>query len=230
MLLVVGRINGVGNLINQSSLLDDEEEKQAIDEVDKLLVELGGIHSTVDESTAQSVVALPFRCQHRVADGFHRGLHGTRQAITNAVARFDAHVEPTLHDARLVVAGVEAGGMEQAEHQAELGVFVFLQHATEVELNVGEFHQLPRVANQAHNLAVADDTIHVFRGIEIFEHGGVGRFLAHGTLGAMVERAFVQRVDASVGTGVVSDNDKRHVAQLRAGVADVVACASHCDV
>ena len=106
-MLVVGRINRVWNLINQSSLLNDEEEEQAIDEVDKLLVEFGGIHSAISESTAQSVVALTLRCKHSIADGLHRGLHGTRQAVADAVARLDAHVEPTLQNARFVAAGAE---------------------------------------------------------------------------------------------------------------------------
>ena len=180
--------------------------------MDKLLVEFGGIHSAIGESTAQSVVALTLRCKHSIADGLHRGLHGTRQAVADAVARLDAHVEPTLQDARFVIAGAKTGSMKQTEHQTELGVFVLLQHTAEVELYVGELHQLSGVADDTQKLSVADDAIHILRGVEIFEHGGMSRLLAHAAFGTIVERTLVQSVNASVCSDILTNNDKRHIA------------------
>ena len=114
-------------------------------------------------------------------------MHGTRQAIANAVARLDAHVEPTLQNAWLVTTCAETGSVKQTEHQAKLGVFVFLQHTAEVKLYIGELHQLSGVADDSQDLSVADDAIYILCGVEIFEHSGMSRLLAHAAFGTIVE-------------------------------------------
>lgn len=107
---------------------------------------------------------LHLLCQYGISDGFHCGLHGTRQAIANTVARLDAHVKPAFHHAWLVTACAETGSVKQTEHQAKLGVFVFLQHTAEVKLYIGELHQLSRVADDSQDLSVADDAIYILQG------------------------------------------------------------------
>ena len=117
--------------------------------------------------------------------------------------------------------------MKQTEHQAELGVFVLLQHTVEVELYVGELHQLSGVAYDTQKLSVADDAIHILRGVEIFEHGGMSRLLAHTAFGTIVEGTLVQGINASIGTDTLTYDNEWHFTQVVAGIANVVVGASH---
>ena len=116
--------------------------------------------------------------------------------------------------------------MEQAIHQAELRVLVLVEHAAQVELYVGELDELARVAQQAYGLAVADDAIDTLRGVEILQHGGVGRPLAARTLGAVVERAAVERLYALLVNNAVADDDDRQTAQVGTQITDVVGRAA----
>ena len=117
--------------------------------------------------------------------------------------------------------------MKQTEHQAKLGVFVFLQHTAEVKLYIGELHQLSGVADDSQDLSVADDAIYILCSVEIFEHSGMSRFLAHTAFGTIVEGTLVQGINASVGTDTFTYDNEWHFTQVVAGIADVVVGASH---
>ena len=117
--------------------------------------------------------------------------------------------------------------MKQTEHQAELGVFVFLQHTAEVKLYIGELHQLSGVADDSQDLSVADDAIYILCGVEIFEHSGMSRLLAHTAFGTIVEGTFVQGINAFIGTDTFTYDNEWHFTQVVAGIANVVVGASH---
>ncbi len=223
---VVGMVGLLGYVVDQVAVFDDEEEEQAVDEVDEFLVERVGSDRAVGNGLAQRLVALALAAHRCKTDGLHRFLHGAGETGAYAVAALDAHVEPPLHDRLLVAALAEARGMQQAIHQAELRVFVFVEHAAQVELDVGELDELARVAQQAYGLAVADDAVDTLRGVQVLQHGGMGRPLAARTLGAVVERAAVERLYALLIDNAVADDDDRQTAQVGTEIADVVGRAS----
>ncbi len=223
---VVGMVSLLGNLVDQIAVLDDEEEEQAVDEVDEFLVEHVGRHRAVGDGPAQRLVALALTAHRRKADGLHRFLHGTGETGAYAVAALDAHVEPPLHDRLLVAALAEARGVEQAVHQAELRVLVLVEHAAQVKLDVGELDELSRVAQEAYGLSVADDAIDTLCGVQVFQHGGMRRPFAARALGAVVERAAVERLYALLVDDTVADDDDRQIAQLRAEVTNLIGVAA----
>ena len=176
--------------------------------MDEFLVVPACRQVVVEDGLAQRIIAGAVPADGGLPDDFHRLLDRIGEAVADPVAARDAHVEPVLEDAGIVSAHAETGRMQETEKQAEFGVLVLFQHPPEVELDVGELHQLAGVPKQAEGLSVCNDPIDVLRVVEVLQHRGVRGFALTVALGPEVKGAFVQGVYGRIAR-LVSDDDDR---------------------
>ena len=74
--VVVGIFIRVADVINQVSILYDEEEQHAVDEMNQFLVECLGIGFTIHYSLPKGFIAIALATNNGTAQYLHRFLNG----------------------------------------------------------------------------------------------------------------------------------------------------------
>ena len=184
------------------ALLGHHEEEQAVDEVEQFAVEAGSVEGVAFERFAERVVALAR--EQGPAERFERPLDAVAQLVADAPALFDALLVEAFE--RAIVGGRfgpgEAGAVEQAVEEGEVGVGVLLDHGLEVELQPGAAGAPGGIAEDADLRPVGEDAPDGLGAVEQVLEQRVGA--AAGALGASVEvRVGADDVDGRGVFGVV---------------------------
>ena len=208
---------GVGVAGEEFAFFGDHEEEEAVDEVEQLAVELGGVEFAVLEGLAElGVVFAPEDC---AAEGFEGLLDAVAEFVADASAFFDALLVEAFEGA--LVRGRfgprEAGAVEQAVEEDEVGVGVVADHGFEVELEPGGAGASGGVAEDADAWSVGEDAPEGFGAVEEVLELCVGA--AAGALGPAVE----------IGVGADDVNGCSVFGVVGAAV-DVEGCAADFDV
>ena len=125
-----------------------------------------------------------------------------------------------FHDARIISTMAETRCVHQTEQQTELGIMIFLDHATHVKFDIGQFYQLSCVANQSKHLPIGHDTIDMLGTVEIVEHGGMRRFLSALAFYTLIKRTFIQCVQFDI-TSFITYNDDRHLSKFGTDIGNI---------
>ena len=129
----------------QRPFFGNHQEQQAVNQPQELAVVLRSVEAAALQPFPQfgAVGVLEKRCPQR----FDRGLHAFAQSVADAPAFLDALVVVMLQQ-RVVRGGAvvrEAGRVEQPVEHGELAVLVPVDHALQVELQVGRLGEAGRV-------------------------------------------------------------------------------------
>ena len=129
-----GVFGGVRVAGEEFAFFGDHEEEEAVDEVEQLAVEGGGVEFAVLEGLAE--LAVVFALEERAAECFECLLDAVAEFVADASAFFDALLVEAFEGA--LVCGFfgpgEAGAVEEAVEEDEVGVGVVVDDGFEVEL------------------------------------------------------------------------------------------------
>ena len=207
---------GVGVAGEEFAFFGDHEEEEAVDEVEQLAVEGGGVEFAVLECLAEVLVA--FALEERAAEGFEGLLDAVAEFVADASAFFDALLVEAFEGA--LVCGFfgpgEAGAVEEAVEEDEVCVGVVVDDGFEVELEPGWAGASGGVAEDADEWSVGEDAPEGFGAVEeVLEFGGGGA------------AAFAAAVEVGVGADNV---DRGGVFGVVGAAVDVEGCAADFDV
>lgn len=201
---------GAGDM-SEAAFLDDHEEEQAVNEAEEVGVEFRGEASAGVGGGEGAEAVVGGVVEQAVAEGEYDGVDSGAEAIADAGAGVErvlvVDLDGSLGDG--VLSDGQAGGMEEAVEEGEVGEEFLGEDAFEVELDEGEFDEAGRVPEQADEAAVGDDAVEVLGEVEVFLNQPVGRHargVGHGA--AAVERLVpANEVDGELVAGGIAVGD-----------------------
>lgn len=115
--------------------------------------------------------------QKSIPQGQNNFLDGLAEAVADAAALFEGVLVVVLDPGGggLGAGAGQAGGVEEAVKEGEIGKEVFLHHAFEVELEEGEADEAGAVAEEPEDAPVGDEAVEVLGDVEVFLEEAVGR-------------------------------------------------------
>ena len=198
---------GAGDM-GEAAFLDDHEEEQAVDEAEEVGVEVRGELGTGGEVAEAVVGRVVEQAVGQIEDD---AVDGGAEAIADAGAGVEGVLVVDFNRGLCdgVLADRQAGGVEQAVEEGEVGEEFLGEYAFEVELDEGEFDESGGIPEQADEAAIGDDAVEVLGEVEVFLDQPVGRHargIGHGA--AAVER-FVpaDEVDGKLVAGGIAVGD-----------------------
>jgi hypothetical protein len=160
---------------DQVALFGDHQEEHAIDDAQRLAVELLRGQVAVGEGAAQALIRGV--AQQSVRQRLQRLLYPVAQAVAHPPAFRQRLLMVAFEPALRRIGGAlrQARTVEQAIEQGEIAELFPLQHRLEVELDIRRAGEARRFAQQTQAHAIGHDPPQVVGRIEVLLHQRVGR-------------------------------------------------------
>ena len=181
----VALLTGSRGREDEIALLDDQQEEQAVDQAQQVLVVSFRRQLAIADGLPQRfVIPMGDEAIGEITDGL---LDSLGQAIANPCAGIERILVVALDQAfgGGIVAERQAGGVQQPVEHREVGKQAVGKDAVEVEFEVGELDQPRAVAQQAQQTAVGDEAVEFVMQVEVFLHQSMRRHARRADVGAL---------------------------------------------